>query len=41
MAVKKGNTETLSMLDKGITAAKSDGTYDKLYEKYFGEKPSN
>ncbi|HPU38900.1 MAG TPA: transporter substrate-binding domain-containing protein [Microthrixaceae bacterium] len=41
MAVKKGNTETLAMLNKGITASKSDGTYDKLYEKYFGEKPSS
>ena len=39
MAVKKGNTETLDLLNKGLSTAKSDGTYDKLYEKYFGEKP--
>lgn len=41
MAVKKGNTATLELLNKGITAAKADGSYDKLYEKYFGEKPSS
>jgi polar amino acid transport system substrate-binding protein len=39
MAVKKGNTEILELLNDGLTTAKSDGTYEKLYEKYFGEKP--
>lgn len=39
MAVKKGNTEVLELLDAGLTDAKTDGTYDKIYEKYFGEKP--
>ena len=39
MAVKKGDTATLDLLDKGLEKAKSDGTYDELYEKYFGEKP--
>ena len=39
MAVKKGNTEILDLLDKGLEKAKSDGKYDELYEKYFGEKP--
>ena len=39
MAVKKGNAATLKVIDDGIAKAKSDGTYDKLYEKYFGEKP--
>ena len=39
MAVKKGNTETLTLLNDGLATAKSDGTYDTLYEKYFGEKP--
>jgi len=28
-------------LNKGLAAAKSDGTYDTIYEKYFGEKPSS
>jgi len=40
MAVKKGDSATLDMLNKGLETAKSDGTYDELYEKYFGEKPS-
>ena len=39
MAVKKGNKEILDLLDKGLETAKSDGKYDELYEKYFGEKP--
>lgn len=39
MAVKKGDSATLEMLNKGLDTAKSDGTYDELYEKYFGEKP--
>lgn len=39
MAVKKGDTATLDLLDKGLEKAKSDGTYAKLYEQYFGEKP--
>ena len=39
MAVAKGNTETLALLNDGLATAKSDGTYDTLYEKYFGEKP--
>ena len=41
MAVKKGDSATLDLLDKGLEKAKSDGTYDELYEKYFGEKPSD
>ncbi len=40
MAVKKGDADTLKLLDDGIAAAKANGTYDTLYEKYFGEKPS-
>lgn len=39
MAVKKGNTETLTLLDDGLTTAKDDGTYAELYKKYFGEEP--
>ncbi len=39
MAVPKGDTETLTLLNDGLATAKSDGTYDTLYEKYFGEKP--
>lgn len=41
MAVKKGDTETLQLLNEGLSTAKSDGTYDEIYEKYFGEKPKS
>lgn len=35
-AVKKGNTELLGKLNKGLADIKADGTYDKIYAKYFG-----
>ena len=38
MAVKKGNAELQGKLNEGIKAIKADGTYDKIYAKYFGEK---
>lgn len=39
MAVKKGDTTTLKLLNDGLATARSDGSYDTLYQKYFGEKP--
>jgi len=39
MAVRLGDTATLKLLDDGITKAKSDGSYDTIFEKYFGKKP--
>jgi len=36
IAVKKGNTELLEKLNKGLADIKADGTYDKVYAKYFG-----
>jgi polar amino acid transport system substrate-binding protein len=36
IAVKKGNTELLAMVNKGLAAVKGDGTYDKIYTKHFG-----
>jgi polar amino acid transport system substrate-binding protein len=39
MAVKTGDTETLDLLNEGLTTAKDDGTYAELYKKYFGEEP--
>jgi polar amino acid transport system substrate-binding protein len=36
MAVKKGNTELLEKINKGLAAVKGDGTYDKIYTKHFG-----
>ncbi len=41
MATKLDDSATLELLNKGLAAAKSDGTYDTIYEKYFGEKPSS
>ncbi|KZE34193.1 amino acid ABC transporter substrate-binding protein (PAAT family) [Crenobacter luteus] len=35
-AVKKGNTELLEKINKGLAAIKADGTYDQIYKKYFG-----
>jgi polar amino acid transport system substrate-binding protein len=40
-AVKKGgNPELLKTINSVIAQAKSDGTYDRLYEKWIGPKPS-
>ena len=36
MAVKKGNTELLAKLNKGLADIKADGSYDAIYTKYFG-----
>ena len=36
LAVKKGNTELLDKLNKGLADIKTDGTYDKIYTQYFG-----
>ncbi|MDO9403621.1 MAG: basic amino acid ABC transporter substrate-binding protein [Polaromonas sp.] len=40
MPVKKGNTELLAILNKGLADIKSDGTYDKIYAQYFGAAPA-
>lgn len=37
-AVKKGNTEILDKLNKGLEKVKADGTYQKLVEKWFGNE---
>ena len=40
-AVAKGkNDKLLAKVDDVIATAKKDGTYDKLYKKYFGEAPT-
>jgi polar amino acid transport system substrate-binding protein len=36
LAVKKGNTELQAKLNKGLADIKADGTYAKIYDKYFG-----
>jgi polar amino acid transport system substrate-binding protein len=37
-AVKKGNTALLEKINKGLAAARADGTYQRIYNTYFGEK---
>lgn len=37
IAVKKGNTEILEMLNNGIAKLKANGEYDKIYKKWFGD----
>ncbi|MCO8271668.1 transporter substrate-binding domain-containing protein [Actinoplanes sp. TRM 88003] len=39
-AVKKGNAALLKEVNAAIAAAKSDGTYDKIYAEWIGEKPA-
>lgn len=39
-AVKKGNAELLEKLNKGLADIKADGSYDKIYAKYFGAAPA-
>ncbi|OZM72783.1 ABC transporter substrate-binding protein [Amycolatopsis antarctica] len=41
IAVKKGNGALLGKVNEAVAKAKSDGTYDKLYEKWFGRKPAS
>ena len=36
IAVKTGNTELLKKINEGLAAIKADGTYDKIYQNYFG-----
>ena len=40
IAVKKGNTELLEMINKGLAAIRADGSYDQIYTKYFGAPPA-
>ncbi len=35
-AVRKGNAELLAKVNEGLAVAKASGTYDALYEKWFG-----
>ncbi len=36
IAVKKGNTELLNLLNEGLKKIRADGTYDRIYAKWFG-----
>ena len=37
-AVKKGNTELRDKVNAAMKSMKDDGTYDKIYAKWFGDK---
>jgi polar amino acid transport system substrate-binding protein len=41
LAVRKGNAELVQKLNKGLADIKADGTYDKIYTKYFGAKTAS
>ena len=40
-AVKKGNADLLKKLDDALDAMKKDGTYDRIYDKWFGDTGEN
>ena len=40
VALKKGNAELLSKINKGLADIKADGTYDAIFTKYFGAAPA-
>ncbi len=37
IVVKKGNKDLLAKINQGLDAIKKDGTYNKIYNKYFGK----
>lgn len=39
-AVKKGNTELLEKINRGLESIKTDGTYDEIYNKWFAVNPN-
>jgi polar amino acid transport system substrate-binding protein len=40
IAIKKGNTELVEKMNKGLADIKADGTYDQIFTKYFGAPPA-
>lgn len=38
-AVKKGRNDLMDKINKGLEQVKGDGTYDKIYKKWFGDAP--
>lgn len=41
IGVKKGNTALLTKINEVLKKAKDNGEYDKIYEKWFGKKPTS
>jgi polar amino acid transport system substrate-binding protein len=40
IALKKGNSELQGTLNKGLAEIRADGSYDKIFTKYFGAPPA-
>jgi len=40
IALRKGNAELLEKVNKGLADIKADGTYDRIFTKYFGQAPA-
>ena len=40
IGVKKGNIEVLNLMNKSLSKIKRNGTYDKIYTKWFGHEPT-
>lgn len=38
IAVKKGNRDLLEKINQGLASIRADGTYQRIYDKYFSEK---
>ncbi|EIF01123.1 transporter substrate-binding domain-containing protein [Saccharomonospora glauca] len=41
IAVRKGNGALVAKINEVLDAAKQDGRYDEIYEKWFGKKPES
>ena len=39
IAIRKNNPEFLAALDQALTDMKADGTYNTIFQKWFGEEP--
>lgn len=39
IAVRKGDTEFLKVINEYLKEIKENGEYDKIYEKWIGKKP--
>lgn len=39
IAVKKGNTELLKRINRGLATIKQNGEFAKIFEKWFGRQP--
>jgi glutamine transport system substrate-binding protein len=40
IAIPKGNADRLKVVNDALLALVKDGTYDQLYQKWFGTKPT-